>query len=240
MKKLLAGCFVALAAGVIAVFPACGQSAGGNEKISEEEWRAAIQASAAADNFTTNYTINYGGEQDGGFDEGTAEIMYTPELIYSRASNLDGAVTETAYYVIDKESDNCIVMFSKSVHADGTDYGWRMQEGENISYLGLHFIATYERVTYYVGGREIGHLSDLCDYMTYDELTGTYSGTFDVGELGVQISLSVAITDGYISGLNVGVHLEGGVSVMEMTLTDYGKTTVTLPQELEELLKSAA
>lgn len=218
-------------------------------KLSEDEWRAAVEASVQSDNFSSSFRVTT-------MDGLTENVTYnlTRQLVYCEIGTHYGsedtengvnnyhAITEQ-YYVIGDDGE-CDIWFTKNVSSDGTDSGWVSHssavEGVRPAWQVLNMLMSYGSINYITDGQELKQFAELYDYMQFDSFAGIYSGTFDLclGERVIMPDtlLSLAIKDGYISSLTVQTIVDGVSSDAEINFSSYGSTVVTLPDELQAML----
>lgn len=202
-------------------------------KLSEDEWRAAIEASASADSYT--YTIDQSvvsstSQGSASYHTfGTAyieqnELFFDFEVLDKLYDGSDDSafiyddISGYLQYVYIDEVQQNSVCYMQSFNDDGIASEWEhyYTGSESLFYTNI-LINTLLSIEYRNADCErIGTIADIYDYITYDEATDTYSVELEVAGLydsdgqfientaeGLRYNMTFAFDGGYLSAFSM-------------------------------------
>ena len=227
MKKRLVVLFC-LAFAAMSVLGACGKKSGGNgrsfdsiesDRLTEEEWIAAVDATCAADNVSVDmcFTIIEGAEKTESTESGSYRSVGNTKFVYNHKAVHENKekkypdlyATEQYEFVYDIENNVWV--------------------RRGIAHEGSVIIGVIESLTQ--------DLRDKYSLFTYDEKQSAYvySGMESEWEKTVARSKSIKFKDGKIAGIRTTYVFDSSEEKSEHVFYDYGKTKIDpLPTEWEE------
>ncbi len=241
MKKIQKAMGLILVFGLTAGFAACGGGDGGDggadtgaakgERVTLEQWSAALASSLAADNVTINGTQSYvyheewGGEMHAGSGTVTALMKIANGVMYRNISGTD---------VFDGETEEWTEE-SYLLNEDGTYYEYYKENGDTEWSREENYEASHEpnfsmTVQGLVFGDEIdaAYLISVYEELTYDEATGEY--IFSINEESDQLEISIKIKNGKLYKLTQyftdAYAPEGDYDETTYVFVNYGTTTI--------------